>query len=124
MIFRRFFHDPVPSPDVLSILWGEVLASRFSAILTSRRKLDRSGISVEDLLGPYFFTVIDTSRRLRIEHKFRTSGDVSFNSIPLFRNSSVSEAVIDPILELLLAKIFRRMSRTMGEALYLKWTRY
>ena len=60
MVFRRFFHNPVLSPEVLATLWGEVVASRFSAILTILRKLDRSGISVEDLLGANFFTVIDT----------------------------------------------------------------
>ena len=106
--FGDFLNIPVPTPPTL--LWEEVVASRFSAVLTVQRKLGYSSITLTDLLGPHFHTIADRAKHFNTTFRMPESDGVFINMLPMFRNSTSPEATIEPIIQHLKAFVTRGKS--------------
>eukprot|EP01042_Synura_sphagnicola_P003670 gene3670-4580_t len=96
--FGKFLSNPLPNPDVLSLLWKNVVASRFSAVLSIKRKLRYSSITLKDLLGPNFYPIVDDAGHFHSTFRLPASDGIVGDMSPLFRNSTNAEGSIEPIM--------------------------
>ena len=97
--FSDFLNNPVPAPAMLPLLWEEVVAFRFSAVLTVQRRLGNSSITLADLLGPHFYPIIDGMKHFNTNFRMPASAGTFLSVLPLFKSSTNPEENIVPIME-------------------------
>eukprot|EP01042_Synura_sphagnicola_P002114 gene2114-2524_t len=106
--FQDFLNNPVPTPNALPLLWEEVVASRFSAVLTVQRKLGYSSITLTDLLGPHFYPIVDGMKHFKTSFQMPSTDKIFINKFPFFKSSTDPSASIVPIMEPLTAFVTKK----------------